>query len=204
MYSDTSNNNDSSRSAASSFSLGIIWIIVYAKTTFDDFKILGNSHYYTLSEIMTWFFVAIWSTSLLLAIMVTVGTCYEKYCVGRWFMAFSGATGVIFTVGTIAMFITQLVYLCLIMHDDPKHNFLGYKQFWSEGTLNWTNFEPSNSTIHPSVAPPAHTMPNSKWPYEMADIIVRIQWGFYMLILFILAFGGTCAGGAAVASKICN
>lgn len=204
MYSDSSNDKDSSRSASSSLILGILWIIVYAKTSYDDFEILGNSRYYTLSEIMTWFFVAIWSTTFLLAIMVTIGTCYEKYCVGRWFMALSGATGVVFFVGTIAMFITQLVYLCLIMHDDPKHNLFLSKQFWSEGTLNWTNFEPSNSTIHPSVASPTHTMPNSKWPYEMADIIVRIQWGFYMLILFILAFGSACAGGAAVASKICN
>ena len=204
MSSQSSDNNDSSRSAASSFGLGILWIIIYAKTSYDDFKILGNSHYYSLSEIMTWFFVAIWSTTLLIAIMVTVGTCYENHSIGRWLMALSGASGVIFFVGAVAMFITQFTYLCLIMNDDPKHNFLGYTKFWSEGTLNWTNFEPSNSTIHPSVAPPAHTMPNSKWPYEMADIVVRIQWGGYMVLLFIIAAFGTCAGGAALFAKICN
>jgi len=204
MFSDTSDKNDSSRSASTSLTLGILWIIVYAKTSYDDFKVLGNSHYYSLSEIMTWFFVAIWSTTFLIAIMVTIGSFYEDYCIGRWLMALSGVTGVIFLFGAIAMFVTQFVYLCLIMHDDPKHNFLGYKQFWSEGTLNWTNFEPSNSTIHPSVAPPVHAKPNSEWPYEMADIIVRIQWGGYMLFLFLMALGGTCVGCATVASKICK
>lgn len=204
MYSDSSDNTNSTRSASTTLTLGILWIIVYAKTNYDDFKILGNSHYYSLSEIMTWFFVAIWSSTLLIAIMVTVGSCYEDYCIGRWLIALSGATGVIFVFGGIAMFITQFVYLCLIMNDDPNHNFLGYKEFWSEGTLNWTNFESLNSTIHPSVAPSEHTMPSSKWPYEMADIIVRIQWAAGMVFLFILAVFGVCGGGAYLASKICN
>ena len=204
MPSDSSEKNDSTSSVASSLFIAILWIIVYAKTSYDDFKVLGNSHYYSLSEIITWSFTAILCTTLLITIMVSVGSHYEEYCIGRWLMALSGVTGVVFFFGTMIMFITQFVYLCLIMHDDPRHNFLGYNQFWSEGTLNWTNFEPSNSTSHASVSPAVHTMPNSKWPYEMADIIVRIQWGVSMITLFIIVIGGCCVGTATLSSKICN
>ena len=199
-------NDEKSNTAEGSTVVSVIlWIIVFAKTSESAFDTLGNSTYYKLAELVTYGTIAVISTCALCCIMVAIGSMIEEYVCGRWMIAAGGLTGSITALGMIVIWISQLVYACIIMHDDVEHNFMGYKSFWNQGALHWENFHPNATAPHPSVMPaPAMNEPSAHWPYEMADVLVRITWGSIMMVLFVIAAGGVCGGGAWIGAKICG
>ncbi len=202
MGDDEKSNSAQGTTAASA----ILWIIVFAKTSESAFETLGNSTYYNMAELVTYGTIATISACALCGILFAIGSMIEDYVCGRWMLAAGGLTGGIVTVGMIVIWIAQLVYISIIMHEDTKHNFLGYKEFWNEGALHWENFHPNTTSPHPSVLPATGmTEPEDHWPYEMADVLVRIMWGGIMIILFILAavavFGACGYAGAKICGK---
>lgn len=190
-----------SKGQSSTAILGILWIVVFANTSKDIFDSIGSKSYYNLAETITYGSISIISALVLCAILCIIGTVLEDYVCGRWMRACGQFTGVITTVGIIAIWFCQFVFMCIIMYEDPRHNFIGYGSFWTEGTLHW---EPRNATlIHPSVSEPdVIKYPTTHWPYEMGDILVRISWGGTMIMLFIIAGVGVIAGIGWVSSKI--
>ena len=199
-------NDEKSKSAEGSTALAaILWIIVFAKTSESAFETLGNSTYYKMAELVTYGTIATISAVVLCGILVAIGSMIEEYVCGRWMIAAGGLTGGITVVGMLIIWISQLVYACIIMNDDVKHNFLGYKTFWNEGTLHWENFHPNATVPHPSVMPAtAMTEPSAHWPYEMADVLVRIMWGGIMIVLFVLAAVAVFGMCGYAGTKICG
>jgi hypothetical protein len=199
----SSSENDKSDSSSGQyvyqFIIFILWAIVYGRTDKAVFDALGVGEFYTLAECIVWGTTAIVSALVLLGIISAVAISFEIECC----LTVAKSGGVLAMLGFIGVTITNFVFLCIICANDVHHYFIGYKTFWRERAFNYSILSTNHTVGHPIVNPgQVVAYPSAIWPYEMADIIVRIQWGFIFAALFILATVGACGLIGYIISKI--
>ena len=195
MYS--SSNNDDNKSNGSSGSLIglILWGVVLANTSSEIYELLDKQWYYKLAINNT-----IGCGIIFAVAMITACSAFKEY---ESLTVFLGSITVLAAVGLV---IANLVYIGLIMDADIDHTFIGYKDFWNDGTMNFTRL--SDPTI---IMPVSHPIINATsvttyadaphWPYVLSDILVRICTGALMVVLFIAVFAGVMGGCLYISSK---
>ena len=187
MYSSSNNSSKDDSSSAKffyQFILFVAWAIVYGNTNKAVFDALGAGEFYTLSECIVWGTTSIIASFILLLIIGGVGVHFKIDCL----VAIAGGGSVISTIGFVGVTITNLVLLCIICANDVHHYFIGYKTFWRERAFNYSLLSTNHTVGHPIVSPgEVVEYPSSIWPYDMADIVVRIHWGAIFTLLLVLA-----------------
>lgn len=199
-----SDNNDESKSSQIGYSLVsfVCWCIVYAKTNRETFDALGSDTFYDLASVSLWGNVSVLGLMLVASIIAAAGFVTNNDCcmgIGNWL-------GGLTTIALIGVIITQFVFICMIFHNDTEHFFIVNKAFWRSRAFNYSALGQAIPSSHPSVHQHIVPKPSEVWPYDMADILVRVPWGFIMTVLFLLAGGaGLFAVSAAIsyACKMC-
>ncbi len=199
-----SDNNDESKSSQVGYSFVsfVCWCIVYAKTNRETFDALGSGTFYDLASVSLWGNVSILGLMLVTSIVAATGLVTNNDCCLGIGKLLGGLTTIIF----IGVIITQFVFICMIFHNDTEHYFIINKAFWRSRAFNYSTLGQAIPSSHPSVHQHIVPKPSEVWPYDMADILVRVPWGFIMAVLFLVA-GGAClfAVSAAIsyACKMC-
>ena len=181
------------------FVLFVLWAIVYAETNVETFEALGAKEFYLLSELIVWGTVAQIVAYLTFTVIGLVGEHFEIDCC----ISISKIGGAVSILGTICIILTQFVFMCIICHNDFHHYFVGYKTFWRSRAFNYSVLGTNHTVGHPIVEPSQIVpYPSAIWPYDMADIIIRVPWGVIWVILFILG-GAAAIGGLGWACSYC-
>ena len=197
-----SDNKDDSKTTRVSLSMVsfICWCIVYAKTNHETFDALGSGYYYDLASVSLWGNVSFLGVSFILSIFVASAIVTDNDCC----LNISGFLGGLATFIFFGVVITQFVFLCLIFNNDKEHYFIGYEAFWRSRAFNYSVLGQEIPSSHPSVHQHIVPKPSEVWPYDMADILVRIPWGMIMVILFLIAGGGCLFVISAGLSYVCK
>ena len=199
-----SDHKDDSKTTQVSLSMVsfICWCIVYAKTNHETFDALGSGYYYDLASVSLWGNVSYLGVSFIISIFAASAIVTDNDCC----LNISGFLGGFATLIFFGVVITQFVFLCLIFNNDKEHYFIGYEAFWRSRAFNYSVLGQEIPSSHPSVHPHIVPKPSEVWPYDMADILVRIPWGMIMAILFLIA-GGAClfaiSAGLSYVCKMC-
>ncbi len=197
-----SDNKDDSKTTQISLSMVsfICWCIVYAKTDRETFDSLGSGYYYDLASVSLWGNVSFLGVSFILSIVAAAAIVTDNDCC----LNISGFLGGLATFIFFGVVITQFVFLCLIFHNDREHYFIGYEAFWRSRAFNYSVLGQAIPSSHPSVHQHIVPKPSEVWPYDMADILVRIPWGMIMAILFLIAGGACLFAISACLSYVCK
>lgn len=172
------------------FVVFVLWAIVYGTTDKSTFEALGGGEFYTLAQLIVWGTTAVYGSIIITAICGVVGTAYDYTCC----IAISGIGGTIAIVGLMGTVIANLVIMFIIMDHDIQHYFIGYEAFWRSRAFNYSVLGLNHTVTHDIVYNgPLVPYPSHIWPYDMADILVRISCGCTMIVIFIIVFVGFTA-----------
>ena len=180
----------------------VCWCIVYVKTNRETFDALGSDTFYDLASISLWANVSILALAFVASIIGAAGIVTNNECCISIVKLLYGLT----TLAFVGVIITQFVFMCMILHNDKQHFFIGYEAFWYSRAFNYTALEHTVPSSHPSIGHHIVGKPSEVWPYDMADILVRIQWGLIMAVLFFLVGTGVLflvSVGLSYACKMC-
>tara|TARA_B100000497_G_C7683723_1_gene413939 strand:+ start:1764 stop:2588 length:825 start_codon:yes stop_codon:yes gene_type:complete len=197
------NNDDSKRTQIGwAFVSFVCWCIVYAKTNRETFEDLGSGTFYDLASISLWGNVSFLGLAFVTSIIVAAGIVTDNDCC----ISIGKLLGGLSTFAFLGVLITQFVFMCMIFHNDKEHFFLVNKAFWRSRAFNYTALEHTVPSSHPSIGQHIVSKPSEVWPYDMADLLVRIPWGILMALLFLLVglavlFG--VSAGLSYACKMC-
>ena len=192
-----SDKNDESKSSQIGYALVsfVCWCIVYAKTNRETFDALGSGTFYDLASLSLWGNVSILALALVSGIIAAAGFVTNNDCCLSIGKLLSGLTTIVF----VGVLITQFVFICMIFHNDTEHYFIVNKAFWRSRAFNYSALGQATPSSHPSVHQHIVPKPSEVWPYDMADILVRVPWGLIMAVLFLL---GGAAGLFAVSAAV--
>lgn len=181
-----SSQEESSKSSISYSLISFIcWCIVYAKTNRETFDALGSSYYYDLASVSVWGNVGYLVSLFIISSIAAAAIVTDNDCCLDWTEILAGFTTFVF----IGVLLTQFVFMCLIIHNDNDHYIIVYDSFWRSRAFNYSSLEQPPPSPHPSVQNNLVTKPSEIWPYDMADIIIRIYSGITFILLFIIATG---------------
>jgi hypothetical protein len=195
MYSSTKNDDKKSNGTCESLIGLILWGVVLGNTSSEVYDLLDKQWYYKLAINNTVGFGIIFAAAMLTMCSVA-GECD----------VISKCLGGITVLGGVGLVIANMVYIGLIMDADIDHTFIGYKDFWSDGAMNFTRLSDPNvimPTPHPIINATSITTyaDTPHWPYVLSDVLVRICTGSLMVVLFVGAFFGVVMGGGFLCSK---
>tara|TARA_B100000575_G_scaffold294645_1_gene312602 strand:- start:725 stop:1825 length:1101 start_codon:yes stop_codon:yes gene_type:complete len=140
---DTDSDNKS-KAISCSLTGFILWVIVYANTSKDNFNLLEKGDYFNLAQFNTFGNLAVFVCFVITSFFAAVSVVSSKQC---W-ESVTAVVGAISIIALIGVVITQIVLLGKIMHNDIEHTFIGYKAFWTEGVMNFTLAETVIPTIN--------------------------------------------------------
>ena len=178
----------------------VCWCIVYSKTNRETFDALGSSTFYDLASVSLWGNVSILALIFVASIIAAAGIVTDNDCCISIGKMLGGITTLLFT----GVLITQFVFMCMIFHNDQEHFFLVNKAFWRSRAFNYTALEHTVPSSHPSIGQHIVGKPSSVWPYDMADILVRVPWGLLMALLFLIVGGAALFAVSVGMSYVCK
>ena len=197
-----SDKNEESKNTQIGWSLVsfVCWCIVYSKTNRETFDALGSSTFYDLASVSLWGNVSILALIFVASIIAAAGIVTDNDCCISIGKMLGGITTLLFT----GVLITQFVFMCMIFHNDQEHFFLVNKAFWRSRAFNYTALEHTVPSSHPSIGQHIVGKPSSVWPYDMADILVRVPWGLLMALLFLIVGGAALFAVSVGMSYVCK
>lgn len=178
----------------------VCWCIVYAKTNRETFDALGSGTFYDLASVSLWGNVSVLGIALVSSIIAAAGIVTDNDCC----VSIGKILGWITTLAFAGVLITQFVFMCMIFHNDQEHFFLVNKAFWRSRAFNYTALEHTVPSSHPSIGEHIVGKPSEVWPYDMADILVRVPWGLLMALLFLIAGGAALFAVSVGMSYVCK
>lgn len=197
-----SDKNNESKSSQIGYSLVsfVCWCIVYAKTNRETFDALGSGTFYDLASLSLWGNVSVLGIALVSSIIAAAGIVTDNDCC----VSIGKILGGITTLAFVGVVITQFVFICMIFHNDTEHFFIVNKAFWRSRAFNYSALGQAIPSSHPSVHQHIVPKPSEVWPYDMADILVRVPWGLIMAVLWMLAGAWVLFAVSAFVSYACK
>ena len=132
---DNSRDKDNKQSTANlSLTIFILWVVIKANSSKEQFQILNATDFYNLVELNTYGFLSVFVTVCCTCIITAIALNSEKSFINGLAAIFN----VLMILDILIVVIWSLVLLSTIMNNHLQYMIPFYSKFWNTGLMNFT------------------------------------------------------------------
>lgn len=137
---DRSNDKDTTKnSICTSLVIFILWCVVLANSSKEQFDILNVTDYFNLAQFNTYGFLSIFVVVCCTLWLTVIAVDSENSCI----ITLAGIFNILMIVGSLVVVIWSLVLLGTVMDNHLEYTIPFYSKFWNTGLMNFTLADPA-------------------------------------------------------------